>query len=98
MTIEQDHADDLARQEVVNDVLTQAEGRDPAEVAAALTYAFQQRGLPVPAERWLESTAVELAAGRKVVVSAATEDAAITIHPEDEDEDERGRPPVGRQA
>lgn len=92
MTTQQDQADDLARQEVVNDVLAQAEGRDPAEVAAALVHGFQARGLPVPADRWLESTSVELAAGRKVVVSAATEGAAESIHPEQE---EGGEPPAG---
>jgi hypothetical protein len=93
MTIEQDQANDLARQEVVNDVLVRAEGRDVPDVAAALASAFQDRGLPVPTDRWLESTAIELAAGRKVVVSAATEDAAASIHPPSEEE--RGQPPAG---
>ena len=93
MTIEQDQANDLARQEVVNDILAQAEGCAVADVAAALAAAFQARGLPVPTDRWLESTATELAEGRTVVVSAATEDAAESIHPVPEDE--RGQPPAG---
>ncbi len=93
MTTEQEQADDFARQEVVNEVLALAEGHDVGEVAAALASAFQARGLPVPADRWMESTATELAAGRKVVVSAATADAAASIHPPREDE--RGQPPAG---
>lgn len=93
MAIEQDQAADFARQEVVNEMLARSEGRDPAEVAAALAAEFRARGLPVPPDRWLESTAIELAAGRQVVVSAATVDAAESLHPPGEDE--RGQPPAG---
>jgi hypothetical protein len=53
MAIEQDQAADFARQEVVNEMLARSEGRDPAEVAAALAAEFRARGLPVPPERWL---------------------------------------------
>jgi hypothetical protein len=93
MTTEQDQADDLARQEVVNDVLARHAELDVDGVAAALQQGFVDRGLPVPTGRWLESTAIELAAGRKVVVSAATVDAAESVNPEQEEE--RGQPPAG---
>lgn len=61
-------AQDAALQEIVDRLTAEHAGSDPTAARATLERELQTAGLRVSSEKWLGDTAVEIAAGRRLVV------------------------------
>lgn len=59
---------DAAMQEIVDRLTAEHAGGDPTAVRTTLERELQAAGLRVSSEKWLGDTAVEIAAGRRLVV------------------------------